>query len=154
MLLQPISLAFAILGHYRWAHPKKNEENKDNELKITTLTNIERLKYILIVLIFTALWGWFMNMNSSTWPEIFPKATRPFLDAFVVSIILLAQYLSANKKLDCWGVWIMVNITNITLYLSAGLVFLPIVSACYFVLAFFGIRMWLKLKKNQNDVRD
>ena len=71
-------------------------------------------------------------------------ARQPFLDAFVTGFILLAQYLSAQKKLDCWGAWLVVNVTNIVLYVHAGLAFLPLVCAGYIILAFFGFFMWRK----------
>ena len=83
------------------------------------------------------------------WPDVFPTARAPFLDAFVTAFILLAQYLSAQKKIDCWGAWLVVNITNITLYIKAGLVFMPLVSAGYLILAFFGFAMWRKQMKAQ-----
>ena len=79
----------------------------------------------------------------------FRPAARPFLDAFVTMMILTAQYLSALKKMECWAAWIAVNTTNIILYILAGLFFMPLVSACYLVLAFFGIKSWRKQMKEQ-----
>jgi nicotinamide mononucleotide transporter len=78
-------------------------------------------------------------------------ARQPYLDAFVTSFILLAQYLSAQKKLDCWGCWMVVNTTNIILYIRAGLAFMPIVAAGYIILAFFGFAMWKKQYKEQEQ---
>lgn len=154
MLLQPISIAIAIFGHYQWTHPKEGHQNKQNELKITILTNRERAFYIAIIAAFTLIWGFCMQGMNIAWPDTFPAATRPFLDAFVVGTILIAQFLSAKKKLDCWAAWLIINITNIALYLYAGLVFMPMVSAAYLVLAFFGIAMWRKQWINQdNDKR-
>jgi nicotinamide mononucleotide transporter len=88
------------------------------------------------------------------WPDAFPPATRPFLDAFVTMVILTAQYLSAQKKIECWGAWTVVNVTNVILYISAGLIFMPIVSASYLVLAFFGFSSWKKQIKSQEDVNN
>ncbi len=148
MLLQPVSIIINIFGHYRWTKPKANEKDKKDQLKVTLLTNKERVFYLGIVLIFTLLWGMFLS-NVHTWWEIFPKARAPYLDSFVTGFILLAQYLSAQKKLDCWGAWLVVNITNITLYIVAGLKFMPLVSATYLILAFFGFAMWRKKMKEE-----
>jgi len=63
---------------------------------------------------------------------------------------LTAQYLSAQKKLDCWGAWLTVNVTNIILYILAGLIFMPLVSAGYLILAVFGFTMWRREMKRES----
>lgn len=151
MLVQPISFVINFFGHYRWTHPANNEKDNKDQLKITLLTNGERVKLIGIVVIFTLVWGLLLSKLNVWWPDVFPMARTPYLDAFVTAFILLAQYLSAQKKLDCWGAWLVVNCTNITLYIKAGLVFMPLVSAGYLVLAFFGFAMWRKQMKGQQN---
>ena len=105
--------------------------------------------YALLIGAFTVVWGFFLSKLNVLWPDLFPMARQPFLDAFVTGAILLAQYLSAQKKLDCWGAWLVVNITNIVLYVRAGLTFMPLVSATYLILAFFGFAMWRKQMREQ-----
>ena len=61
----------------------------------------------------------------------------------------LRLLLSAQKKMECWFAWTVVNTTNIILYILAGLVFMPVVSACYLVLAYFGYNSWRKQMKEQ-----
>src|SRR5574344_2630625 len=148
MLLQPISVAINIFGHYRWTHPKKDENNKNRELKVTLLKKKQGVIFIGIASLFALLWGTAMLGLGDAFPNIFP-AHRPYLDASVMALMLLAQYLSAQKKLECWGVWLAVNTTNIILYLSAGMIFMPIVSASYLVLAVFGFISWRKQWRNQ-----
>lgn len=151
MLIQPISFVINFFGHYRWTHPAENEKDRKAQLKITLLTNRQRVKFLGIALLFTIIWGFFLSRLHIVWPDFFPMARQPFLDAFVTAFILLAQYLSAQKKLDCWGAWLVINVTNITLYVKAGLAFMPIVSAGYIILAFFGFTMWYKQMKAQNE---
>ncbi len=147
MLLQPISLAINFYGHYRWTHPKSGEQDSAKRLKVTLLTNSQRAMLLCVIAVFTLCWGFFLSKLNVTWPEIFPAARQPFLDAFVTSFILLAQYLSAQKRLDCWGAWFTVNIMNGVLYIRAGLAFMPLVALGYLVLAFFGFKMWHKQYK-------
>lgn len=144
MLLQPISFIINFFGHWRWTHPKKGEENSRKLLKVTLLTNKQRAIYLLMIAVFTLVWGFFLSKLNLLWPNIFPMARTPYLDAMVTGFILLAQLLSAQKKLDCWGVWLIVNTTNIVLYIKAGLAFLPFVCAGYIVLAIMGFFMWRK----------
>lgn len=141
MALQPISLAINMFGHYRWTHPHQGEKNKKEQLKITLLTNKHRLLLLAMIILFMVLWGTVISQ--------FDSAKKPYLDAFVTGMILLAQYLSAQKKLDCWGAWLVVNVTNVILYILAGLAFMPMVSTAYLILAFFGFAMWRKEWKNE-----
>ncbi|MFA6676945.1 MAG: nicotinamide riboside transporter PnuC [Bacteroidales bacterium] len=149
MILQPIAFSIAVYGHYQWTHPKKGKENNKHELKVTLLSWSERLMYIMILIAFTLLWGFIIKYLHSSWPETFSPDPNAFLDAGGVGLILLAQFLSAKKKLDCWALWLIVDITNIILYIQAGLSFMPIVSAAYFFLAGFGFIAWRKTWKNQ-----
>ncbi|MDR1983860.1 MAG: nicotinamide riboside transporter PnuC [Prevotellaceae bacterium] len=144
MLLQPVSLVISIFGHYRWTHPKIGEKNKKQELKVTTLTKQKRLFHIGLVLVLAAIWGFALSKLGSIFPNAFPPARLPFLDATITMCILTAQYLSAQKKLECWIAWLTVNITNFTQYLLVGFVFMPIVCAVYLALAVIGIKTWYK----------
>ena len=145
MLVQPISFAINFFGHWRWTHPAKEEANSKRQLKITLLSVKERVFHTALMVLFMIVWGVVLTYLDDIFPSVFSEAKSPYLDAFVTGAILTAQYLSAQKKLDCWGVWFIVNITNITLYILAGLAFLPMVSAGYLILAFMGFAMWKKM---------
>lgn len=153
MLVQPVSFVINFFGHYRWTHPKQHEKNRKDELRVSVLTNLQRIVLLGIVVLFTICWGLFLSRLHIWWPHIFPMAHQPYLDACVTGFILLAQYLSAQKKIDCWGCWLVVNSTNIVLYIKAGLAFMPIVAACYIVLAFFGFSMWRKELKEYESAK-
>ncbi|MCL2097337.1 MAG: nicotinamide riboside transporter PnuC [Bacteroidales bacterium] len=152
MMLQPISLVINAIGHYRWTHPRKSEENKKRELKITLLTNQQRIVILATLAGLTLGWGFAMaNVNCwMPWPVV--PSSLPYLDAFVVMTVLTAQWLSAQKKLDCWAAWMTVNLTNVTLYTLRGLVFMPFLSATYIVMAFFGARIWYRKYKCDNVI--
>ncbi len=150
MLVQPVSFAINFFGHYRWTHPKKEEENSKHQLKISLLTNGKRVYFVAQIIALAVIWGTALTYLDNIWPGIFKEARTPYLDAVITITILTAQYLSAQKKLECWAAWFTVNVTNISLYILAGLVFMPIVSAAYLVLAFFGFSMWKKQWKLNN----
>jgi len=150
MLVQPISFAINFFGHYRWTHPKKGEENSKHQLKISLLSNSKRIYFVVQIIILAAIWGTALTYLDNFWPDLFSEARTPYLDAFVTMAILTAQYLSAQKKLECWAAWFTVNITTISLYILVGLVFMPIVSAAYLVLAFLGFSMWRKQWRSNN----
>ena len=138
LILQPISLGINIMGQYRWSHPKKSEESseKSGELKVSMLTWPQRGLAVALVLVLALVWGWLMSMISNP---------LNYLDCCVTVLILTAQTLSALKKWDCWVAWLFVNVANLTLYLKAGLVFMPIVSCMYLVNGIWSLFTWYRL---------
>lgn len=150
MLVQPVSFAINFYGHYRWTHPRTGEQNEKHQLKISVMSNQKRAYFLAQIIVIGAIWGTALTYLDNIWPSVFSEARTPYLDAVITVTILTAQYLSAQKRLECWGAWFLVNTTNITLYILAGLVFMPLVSAGYLVLAFFGFSMWRREWKSNN----
>jgi nicotinamide mononucleotide transporter len=138
LLLQPISLAINILGHWRWTHPKKEEATAKGELKVSMLSLPWRIMSVSAVLLVAGLWGWILD-------SLFPADPHPYLDCTVTVLILMAQLLSALKKWDCWIAWLLVNITQLILHISVGNVFMPIVSGLYLVNGIWSLITWRKL---------
>lgn len=144
LLLQPISLAINVMGHYRWTHPKAEEASSQDSksLKVSMLSWTERAFVIAAVFIVAFVWGWILD-------RLFPTDPHPYLDSVVTVLILMAQLLSALKKWDCWIAWLLVNITQLALHISVGNVFMPIVSGLYLINGLWSLFTWMKLyKKN------
>ncbi len=138
LLLQPISLAINILGHWRWTHPKKEEATAKGELKVSMLSWPWRIMSVSAVLLVAGLWGWILD-------SLFPADPHPYLDCTVTVLILMAQLLSALKKWDCWIAWLLVNVSQLILHISVGNVFMPIVSGLYLVNGIWSLITWRKL---------
>ena len=138
LLLQPISLAINILGHWRWTHPKKEEATAKGELKVSMLSWPWRIMSVSAVLLVAGLWGWILD-------SLFPTDPHPYLDCTVTVLILMAQLLSALKKWDCWIAWLLVNVSQLILHISVGNVFMPIVSGLYLVNGIWSLITWRKL---------
>ena len=83
MLLQPISLGI---------------------LKVSMLSWPQRAVSVAAIFALGWLWGWLL--------ETLTHDPVPYLDACVTALILVAQFLSALKKWDCWVAWLAVNITQ------------------------------------------
>ena len=150
LILQPISLGINILGQYRWSHPRKGEETSSGDLKVTMLSWPWRAGVVALVLTLALAWGWIMSQLGTKWfVGYFPANPLPYLDCVLNVLILKAQTLSALKKWDCWIAWLFVNIANLTLYLKAGLVFMPIVSCLYLINGVWSLFSWYRLyRKN------
>ena len=144
LMLQPVSLGINIMGHYRWTHPKDDEKSSQDSkaLKVTMLSWPERMLCIFAVFIIAFAWGWLLD-------RLFPADPHPYLDSCVTVLILMAQFLSAQKKWDCWVAWLIVNVTQMALHLSVGNFFMPIVCGLYLVNGIISLLNWGKLyKKN------
>ena len=157
MILQPISLIINFYGHYRWTHPKEDEKDAKQELKVTIFNNGQRAVVLGVVLIFTFVWGYIQSRIDTWFPTVFSQPAKvPYFDAFVLGMVLMAQYLSAQKKLDCWGCWMVANVSNVILCLRVGLGIMPIVYGIYIILAIGGFFTWRKmyLKQHYLDLRE
>lgn len=144
LLLQPVSLAINILGHYRWTHPREDERSAEDasRLKVSMLSWVERGLAVAAVLVVALLWGWLLD-------RMFPADPHPYLDSCVTVLILMAQLLSALKKWDCWIAWLLVNIAQIILHISIGNIFMPIVCGLYLLNGLWSLSTWVRLyKKN------
>lgn len=144
LMLQPISLGINILGHWRWTHPRADEQSSADAsaLKVSKLSWIERILFVLAVLLIASLWGWLLR-------RLFPADPHPYLDSCVTVLILVAQFLSAQKKWDCWVAWILVNVTQLVLHISVGNIFMPVVSGLYLVNAIVSLKKWSELYKQK-----
>ncbi len=140
LLLQPISLAINVMGHWRWTHPKESERSSEDasKLKVSMLSWRERGFAIGAIFVVAFLWGWAMD-------SFFPGDPHPYLDCCVTVLILTAQLLSSLKKWDCWIAWLLVNVTQIILHISVGNVFMPIVCALYLVNGIWSLWSWWRL---------
>lgn len=142
MAFQVIALAINGLGHYRWTHPKDGEKDGKGTLAVTRLSRGQRL-FCAGLTIACALAIYLVLYHTDD--------PRPVLDSCCTAMILLAQWLSAQKKLECWIVWMVVNVFNLVLYLSAGLIFMPIVSALYLANGIWSFVSW---KKNERNIEN
>lgn len=144
LLLQPVSLGINILGHYRWTHPKAEDRSSedDHALKVTMLSWTERFLVILSVALIAALWGMLLD-------RLFPADPHPYLDCCLTVLILVAQFLSAMKKWDCWIAWMTVNIVQFTLHFCVGSYFMAGVSTLYLVNGIISLRKWMCLYRKK-----
>lgn len=143
MALQPISFAINVYGHWHWTHPKEEEQAASDSarLKVGKVSKKEWYIFAAIILAGGFILGTVLNRTQDP---------SPWLDSYILMFTLLAQYLSARKYLECWMVWLIVNIANLTLYLITGLWAMAIVAFLYLANGIWSLIGWKKLHDN-ND---
>lgn len=141
MALQPISLAINIYGHWHWTHPGEDEQaaSDSSRLKVSKLSGKEWYTFAGIILAGGICLGAVLSRTQDP---------SPWLDSYILMFTLLAQYLSARKCLECWIVWLIVNVANLTLYLTTGLWAMAVVAALYLANGIWSLIGWKKLHDN------
>ena len=106
------------------------------ELPVTTLSWIERVLYVAIIVAFTAIVFVLIGYFS-------PGSFHPILDSLVVAASVVAQFLLGRKKVESWILWLgPVNMLSIYLFFSVGAYTLTALYVAFFVHAVFAINSW------------
>ncbi|HEY5440628.1 MAG TPA: nicotinamide riboside transporter PnuC [Gemmatimonadaceae bacterium] len=115
MGLQVIYAALSVYGWYEWLYGGANR----TELHVTRTAPRLGAVLTLIVLAGSAALGVFLRGATD--------AALPFMDSFLSSTSLVAQWMMTKKKLENWLVWIGVDVLYVGmfvfkhLYITAGL---------------------------------
>jgi len=83
------------------------------------------------------------NISSGTLENI--RKAMPFIDTFTTGAAFVAMWLMANKKLESWTMWIVVNTASIPLYFIKGYGFTGIQYIIFLILAFYGYKEWKQI---------
>lgn len=139
MLLQLVFIAQGCYGWYNWIKKKENDE----ELKVTYLSFKQRAFYCTFILFISAAWSYALRN--------YTDASSPYVDAFVATISLIANWLMARKNIENWILWILADIIYVVLfwykelYLSSG------IYAVFLILSIKGLIDWSK-QRNIKEV--
>jgi len=120
---------------YGWIHWVKGDDGK-GELPVTRMTLAHNIKWIIVTLIGTALWGWTMAANTD--------AAFPYGDAFTTVASLVAMWMMAQKRLENWMYWFVIDIVAITIYALKGLYLFSGQYAIFLILCVIGYREWTR----------
>ncbi len=145
MFLQVFFFVTNVIGWWRWAHPRKGEENLNSQLRVTYLSAQQRWLTLTAGVVGTVGMGLFATRLHEWLPSVFSKpSAAPFQDSFITVVSVMAQYYLMHKKLESWVMWLLVDLLATYVYFSRDLLFY---SALYFVfcgLAVYALVNWLK----------
>lgn len=142
-------LVASFYGWWLWRYSgNKNESDKNKKLKISVNLVRTNIVYAGIILFGTILMGYFMSNIHVYFPRFFSlPASFPYLDAFTTVMSFTATILMAKKKLECWYLWILVDIIGIGLYYTKGVKFIALEYLIFLIIATNGYFKWRKEKK-------
>ncbi|MGL4757831.1 MAG: nicotinamide riboside transporter PnuC, partial [Patescibacteria group bacterium] len=115
------------------------------ENDITLNNSATNLITIGLVTVLTICLGLFMTDIHRILPTLFPQpAAYPYWDAFTTIMSFAATFLMIRKKIECWYLWIVVDIIGIWLYYQQGVIFISMLYTIFLVIACNGLYTWSK----------
>jgi nicotinamide mononucleotide transporter len=135
-LLQLVYLAFQAYGWWHWLHGGRG----GGALQVGRMPPREWPLWVAVAAAGGAALG--LAMDTLTDAEV------AYADAVVTVLSLIAQWLQARKLVECWPVWIAVNVVAIGVYLAQGLFATTALYAVFLGLAALGWRQWHRAAGN------
>lgn len=145
MFLQVFFFVTNLLGWWRWAHPKENEEDSKKELKVSWMNRSQLAITIIASFIGTIAFGIFASKLHEMLPSVFslPSAT-PFLDSFIAVMSILATFYMVQKKIECWIIWLLIDIVATYVYFVRDLKFYSLLYFIFCIIASIAIWNWIR----------
>ncbi|MBS1487808.1 MAG: nicotinamide mononucleotide transporter [Bacteroidetes bacterium] len=145
MVLQVFFFVTNLLGWWRWANPKPEEEDRKKELKVSRMEKKQFFFLSLVGLAGTVLFGQLASRLHLWLPSVFSlPSSFPYADSFILVMSIITTFMMVQKKIECWIIWIIIDVVATGLYFIKGAKFY---SAEYFILtllAAWGLWNWLK----------
>ncbi|AFZ55668.1 nicotinamide mononucleotide transporter [Anabaena cylindrica FACHB-243] len=134
-ILQVIYIFLQIYGWYAWLHGG----NDDSPLAVTRISNQGKLIWSGVAVVGTFGLGYIMHN--------YTDAALPYPDASITILSLIAQWLMAKKILECWIIWIMVDLIAVGVYAVKHLYPTTGLYTVFLVLAVLGYKEWKRAYK-------
>jgi nicotinamide mononucleotide transporter len=126
VILQGFFFVIQAYGWWHWLHGDPRHKSRHAALAVTRLGSGARVAWVGVGLLASLLWGEVMRRTTD--------AALPHWDAFILVFSLIAQWLQAQKRIENWAGWMVVNVVAIGVYWAKDL---RLTSALYVV--FFGM---------------
>ena len=147
-------LGASAYGWWVWSKSAKNDE------QITGFKyNSPRwlIFWVAITIVISIFAGNLMSRIHLLFPIIFPEAASfPYIDALTTIMSFTAMWLMAQKNIESWVYWIIVDVIGIWLYFVKEVRFISLLYVVLLIMAIYGLilwnKIWLARKKNYPPV--
>ena len=131
-LLNFYYMGMAVYGFTLW----RSSGEKGEELQITQWSVKKNISMIVSGLVISAVLGYLS--------DTYTDAKFAYLDTFVMVFSVLATWMLANKILENWIYWMVIDMAAIVLYWKSGYLATIILFSLYVILAFYAYVSWRK----------
>ncbi len=145
MFLQVFFFITNIMGWWRWTHPKPVEEDRKKELKISFMPTRQLMVLCIVGLVGTMVFGSMASRLHEWFPVVFSKPSAfPYLDSFVTVMSIITTFLMIQKKIECWILWIVIDVVATYMYFMKGIKFVGFEYLVFCFIAAFGLWNWIR----------
>ncbi|AMB84802.1 aminotransferase [Pseudomonas agarici] len=130
MLLQVVYAVLQLYGWWQWTYGGTVRHGR----KVTTLG----LRPLLTGLAAGALGSLLLGAAMAHWTD----AAQPWLDAALTAFSLVAQVWMAQKRIQCWPLWVAVDVIFVGLFIYKDLYLTAALYALFTLLAVQGWQAW------------
>lgn len=126
-------------GLFQWTRSRKKTLGEDEVTTDLPITHVPAKRILPLVAITFTLWMiLYLILRTVTDSPI------PLGDAFTTAVSIVATWMLAQKYLEQWMLWIVVNIVSTILYFWKGLYPTGILFIVYVIVAVLGYFRWKK----------
>lgn len=125
----------SVYGWWRWLKPKAGREDR------SVSWSSPKLRQLSLVLMLAA-WALLYFVLRA-----FTDSNVPLADAFTTAVALVGMYLMAEKKVENWLAWLVVDVVSVGLYAYKELYVSSLQFAVFTALAWWGWVSWKRLAK-------
>jgi nicotinamide mononucleotide transporter len=149
MLLQVFFFVMSVFGIFQWTKKKSGRV----DLQISLISAKSRWGLSALAVVSMLALGWFMaHIHSFAFLPISEPAAFPYADSFTTVCSILATFLMAKKRVECWLLWILVDVVSVVLYFQKGINFIAVEYLIFLVMASMGLLEWINLLKNEERI--
>jgi nicotinamide mononucleotide transporter len=130
MGLQVVYFALSLYGWYNWLHGGQRR----SVLHVSRASPRLLLPLLALVAVCSYSLGYVLATHTD--------AVLPYLDSALTVASLAAQWLMTRKVLECWLLWIAVDVVYVPMFVSRGLPATALLYAVFLVLAVLGFIEW------------
>lgn len=130
MLLQVVYAVLQLYGWWQWTRAGAQHQGR----QVTSL-NARQISFGLGI---GAIGSLALGAAMAHWTD----AAQPWLDAALTAFSLVAQLWMAQKRLQCWALWFVVDVIFVGLFIYKGLYLTAGLYALFTVIALQGWRDW------------
>lgn len=130
MLLQGVYAALQLYGWWQWTRGG----NSHNGVQVSRLSSTGLLFSLSLGGIGALALGYLM--------ATYTDAAAPWQDAALSAFSLVAQVWMAQKRVECWPLWIILDLLFVALFLQQGLYLTAGLYALFTLLAVNGLLTW------------
>lgn len=138
--LQVVYFALSCYGWWHWLRGGPDHS-------AVVVTRVSARTAMVLAAIALALWAVLFTITARI-----PGVALPKLDAALVAISLIAQWMMTRKHLENWLLWIAVDVVYIGVFIVKGLRLTAVLYAVFLALAILGYVQWRRSSQRSLSV--